>query len=99
MAHAQIVLHYEHGFLSSRHARKAWLFVHDRRSGIKHSWQINVRGCPLAKFAFEQDLPAALADQPITGCKAETVAVAIVLRGKERLENSCFYLFAHAAAI
>src|SRR5216110_614647 len=98
MAHAQIILHYQHGFLSGGHARKARLFVEDR-GGSRDSWQINVRGCPLPKFAFEQNLPAALADQPMTRRKAEAAAVAIVFRGKKRLENSRFYLSAHAAAI
>ena len=99
MSHAQIVLHHEHRFLSGRHARKAWLFVRDRWSRIRHSRQINVCCRSLAKLAFEHDLPAVLADQPITGSKAETAAVAIVFRGKEGLENSCFYLFAHAAPV
>src|SRR5438270_12265459 len=99
MSHAQIILHYENGFLSSWHARKARLFVHSRRSGIRHLRQINVRRRSLAKFAFEPDLPAVLADQAITGRKAETAAVAFIFRCKERLENSFFYLFAHAAAI
>src|SRR5438067_3299297 len=94
--HANVVFDHQDGFGAAWQFRPLSIAGRGRRGNLR---EVNIHGRAFCEFAFDGDVPAALANNSIARSKAESAAMAIIFRGKERFEKMLLHFLAHPHAV
>src|SRR2546421_8990730 len=96
MSHVSVVFDYQDCFGTAGQFRTFAVLSRGRCDNLR---EVDMHGGPFSELTFDNDVSAALANNSITRSQAEPAAVTIVFGGKERFEETLFYVIGHSHAV